>query len=98
MKKMISPIMRGSFLLFSFSILLSWSAGGKPAREFYQLTVYHYSNADQEKILDNYLQNALLPSLHRMKITHVGVFKAIANDTAASKALWVLLPWNRWKW
>ena len=92
MKKMFSPVIRGSFLLLSLSILLSWSQGGKPAREFYQLTFYHYSNADQEKILDNYLQNALLPSLHRMKITHVGVFKAIANDTAASKSLCVLLP------
>jgi hypothetical protein len=92
MKKMISFIVSSSFLLLSLSVLLSWSQGGKPVREFYQLTVYHYSNAEQEKILDNYLQNALLPALHRMSITYVGVFKAIANDTSATKTLYVLLP------
>ena len=89
---MIFLIVRSLFLLLSLSILISWSRGGKPAREFYQLTVYHYSSAEQEKILDNYLQNALLPALHRMNITHVGVFKAIANDTSASKTLYLMLP------
>jgi len=72
--------------------LLSWSQSNKSEREFYQLTVYHYSNEGQEKILDNYLQNALLPALHRMHITNVAVFKALANDTSASKLLYVYMP------
>jgi NIPSNAP len=59
---------------------------------FYQLTVYHYTSAEQEKVLDSYLQNALLPALHRQQYKDVGVFKAIANDTAKEKLLYVLIP------
>lgn len=76
-------------LLSSF---LSWSQTGKKERSFYQIIVYHFTNADQEKILDNYLQNALLPALHKQSITEVGVFKALANDTSASKLLYVFVP------
>ncbi len=64
----------------------------KPAKQsFYQLTVYHYTTAEQEKVLDSYLQNALLPALHRQQYKDVGVFKAIANDTAKEKLLYVLI-------
>ncbi len=77
-------------------ILLSWvssmAQSEKNERAFYQITVYHYNSADQEKVLDNYLQNALLPALHRLGLMHIGVFKALANDTAASKLLYVFAP------
>ncbi|HXB45800.1 MAG TPA: NIPSNAP family protein [Puia sp.] len=77
-------------------LLLSWvSSTAQPEkneRAFYQITVYHYNSADQEKVLDNYLQNALLPALHRLGLLHIGVFKALANDTAASKLLYVFTP------
>ena len=92
MKKSLYFLLKTLSLLVGWSLILSWSQGRKPAREFYQLTVYHYGNAEQEKILDNYLQNALLPALHRMSITHIGVFKAISNDTSTAKTLYVLLP------
>jgi hypothetical protein len=81
-------ILLGALLLF----LISWVTGKKPTREFYQLTIYHFSTEAQEKILDNYLQNALLPALHRMKLTNVAVFKAWANDTTASKLIYVFMP------
>jgi len=64
----------------------------KPAREFYQLTVYHYTTAQQEQVMDNYLEQALLPALHRNGIGKIGVFKALANDTAAIKTIYVLMP------
>ena len=59
------------------------------AREYYQLTVYHFKDANQEKTIDDYLQNALLPALHKIDINKVGVFKAIANDTATDKLMYV---------
>lgn len=62
------------------------------SREYYQLIVYHYKNAEQEKVLDNYLQKALLPAMHDMHIDKVGAFKALSNDTAADKLLYVFLP------
>lgn len=77
-------------LLVLFSFITDTLAQKK--REYYQLTVYHYTTETQEKQLDAYLQQALLPALHRLQIKQVGVFKAIANDTAALKKLYVLIP------
>jgi len=73
-------------------IFVSWTSGKKPAREYYQITIYHFSSVEQEKVLDNYLQNALLPALHRIQINNVGVFKAWSNDTASAKLLYMFLP------
>lgn len=75
---------------------ISWSPIAKPSRELYQITVYHYSNETQEKILDNYLQNALLPALHRLGMLQVGVFKALANDTATDKTLYMFTTLPSW--
>jgi hypothetical protein len=72
--------------------LLSWTQTGKPISTYYQLTVYHYTSSEQEKMLDDYLEKAFIPAMHKLKIKTVGVFKAIANDTATLKKLYVLIP------
>ena len=82
------------FSLISVLTMTSWNTSRKPAREFYQLTVYHFQNEKQEKILDNYLKNSLLPALHRLKINNVGVFKSWANDTLADKLIYVFIPFK----
>ncbi|ANH82673.1 NIPSNAP family containing protein [Niabella ginsenosidivorans] len=63
-------------------------------REYYQLTVYHYSTTRQEEELDRYLQNALVPALHKLRLMRVGVFKALDNDTALQKKIYVLIPFR----
>lgn len=73
---------------------LSIAYAGKPKREFYQLTVYHYNTEAQGKVIEQYLEFALLPALDRAGISKTGVFRAIANDTAADKRLYVLIPVN----
>ena len=73
-------------------IVQSWSTAEKKGREFYHLAVYHFNTATQEKMIDGYLQNALLPALHRMNIKNIGVFKNHANDTLADRTLYVLIP------
>lgn len=83
---------RTAVLAFAMALLSSSSIAGKPDREFYQVTVYHFKNEVQQKVLESYLQNALLPGLHRAGIKNVGVFKAIANDTTADKLLYVFMP------
>lgn len=93
MEKKVS-ILKWSFGGMLLIILLSWNVNKKPMREFYQLTVYHFKNAEKEKVLDNYFQNALLPALHRMKINNVGVFKSWANDTVADKLVYVFVPFK----
>src|SRR5262245_45503888 len=75
--------------LITVLILQAWMPG-KAKRELYQMTVYHFTSAAQEKVLDNYLQNALLPALHKMNIKNVGVFKNHANDTIIDKTMYVL--------
>jgi hypothetical protein len=88
--------MRKNLFGLFFALLLmphlSWAQDKKPRREFYQLTVYHFTSELQEKTLDAYLQNALLPALHRIKVNPVGVFKAWANDTTANKIMYVFIP------
>jgi|GEM_PF-6403946 len=70
----------------------SWVPLAKTEREIYQLTVYHFANASQEKVIDNYLQNALLPALHKINIKNIGVFKNHSNDTLTDKTMYVLMP------
>lgn len=83
----------GTLLLLIFlSPFSSVHAEKTPGREFYQLSVYHFNNEAQEKVIDNYLQNAFIPALHRMRIMKIGVFKPLANDTATDKRVYVLLP------
>jgi len=77
---------------FVFFALPGYSNDKKPAQEFYEIKVYHFKTADQEKALDDYLQHALVPALHKMGISKTGVFKPLANDTAADKLIYVFMP------
>lgn len=72
-----------------FTLFPNYANAQKDNREFYQFTIYHYSSIEQEKILDEYLQQALLPALHRMSIPNIGVFKPLGNDTSTGKSLYV---------
>ncbi len=89
MKNKLSRILFG--LLLSVPVL-SIAQPAKKTGEFYQITVYHFSSADQQISIDQYLKDAYLPALHRQQIKHVGVFTAIANDTATDKRLYVIFP------
>jgi hypothetical protein len=87
--------MRNLFIIILLSISLPstiFAAG--PSREFYSIRIYQLKNTDQETRLDGYLRTALLPALHRLGIAAIGVFKAIANDTAAIKKVYVLIPFK----
>ncbi|WP_224998505.1 NIPSNAP family protein [Cesiribacter sp. SM1] len=73
-------------ILFSLCLLLLWvgsavpgfSQSAKPS--FYQLKIYHLNSNEQEARLDQYLQNAYLPALHRAGISKVGVFKPVEDS------------------
>ena len=85
------------FTCLVFSLLLFFSLSVKAndkKREYYQLTVYYFTDAAQEKIIDQYLEKAYLPALHKKGIPFVGVFKPIANDTANAKIIYVLISLN----
>jgi hypothetical protein len=64
-----------------------------PAGEFYEIRIYQVSGSAQEKLVDDYLQQAYLPALHRAGIAKVGVFKPVETDTAYfGKRIYVLIP------
>lgn len=79
-------------LFFFLSLQTTLLMAQKDAREYYELKVYHFKDAVQEKVLDNYFQNAFIPALHKAGINKVGVFKALSNDTAADKLVYVFMP------
>ena len=82
-------------LLMSIILLMgphSFAGDKKPNPEFYQIKVYHFNKPEQEKIIEDYLQSAYLPALHRAGIKKVGFFKPLANDTAMDKIIYVFIP------
>jgi hypothetical protein len=63
---------------------------------YYQLKIYHLKTKTQEDHIDQYLQNAYLPALHKLGIKTVGVFKPVEQDTA-DKKVYVLVPFSSLK-
>src|SRR5690348_18271999 len=66
-----------------------------PPTEFYELRIYQIDTPEQEKVVDEFLQQAYLPALHRHGIPKVGVFKPIEQDTVYyGKRIYVLIPFE----
>ena len=83
-----------SFLVFL--IMIAAASNAKAAEKYYyQLKIYHLKTQAQADRLDQYLQNAYLPALHRMGIKNVGVFKPVESDTLG-KRVYVLVPFRNW--
>lgn len=80
------------FLLIFTSPISNAMQAKAPAREFYQLIVYHINNKAQEECVDKYLSEAYIPAVRRLGIKTVGVFKTANIDTATDKRIYVLLP------
>lgn len=66
-------------------------------RQYFELRIYHTGNSQQIDMLENFLQKALLPALHKAGIQKIGVFKPIGNDTAIDKKIYVLIPYKSLK-
>lgn len=81
------------FLCFQLFFVTAYAK--EKSREYYQITVYHFSSSAQEQALDTYLKDAYLPALHRMSNAKFGVFKPIANDTSTDKLLFIIAPFSK---
>lgn len=89
-----------ALLIVLIIIVPSFKAlAGKPSKDpsYYELKVYYFGDKEQEAILDNYLQSSFMPSLRANGINNIGVFKAIANDTAPVKKMYVFIPFKSLK-
>lgn len=82
------------FIGFCLSILLmsSFNSVAKaPAREYYQLKIYHYKTPEQENRLEQYLQQAYVPAIHRSGIKYVGIFKPV-TQLDSDRRIYVFTP------
>lgn len=86
--------MRRLAFLLALTITCNLSFSQKMKREYYELKVYRYKDSMQEKTLNVYLSQAYIPAMHKAGVKTIGVFKAVANDTAAEKVLYVLTPFK----
>lgn len=61
-------------------------------KDFYQIRIYHLKSAEQETRLDQFLEKAYLPALHRTGISAVGVFKPVVPE--ADRLVYVFIPFK----
>jgi len=67
------------------------AAESKAKPEHYELRVFSVASAAQQKIVNGYLQHALVPTLNRVGIKRAGVFTNF--DDAKDRSLFVLIPY-----
>jgi len=85
--------MKRHFSFIFFAIALFTSAKSF-ANDIYEITVYHFKDAQQEITLDTYLQTAFLPAAHRAGKNAIGIFKPIDNDTSTDKRIYVIMMYK----
>ena len=62
-------------------------------KDIYEIRVFKMNSSAQVDLTDNYLKNVYLPAMHRLGFKSIGVFKPIANDTAALKQVVMIIPY-----
>jgi NIPSNAP. len=77
---------------FLFAAPHPWDTAAK--RSYYELRIYHFGNADQQKITENFLEHTFIHSLHKWGVSSIGIFKPVGDDTAADKKIYVLIPYS----
>ncbi|MES2279576.1 MAG: NIPSNAP family protein [Bacteroidota bacterium] len=74
--------------------VISTYSFAKATPYYYQIKLYHLKGKAQMDVLDDYLQNAYIPAMHRAGIPAIGVFKPIAVDTA-EQLVYVFIPFKK---
>lgn len=95
MKQPLRHIMQCMIMIMLFLPLATLSYAGDllpPDRSFYQIKIYHLKDKAQESRMDQFLEKAYLPAMHKAGVQQVGVFKPVESDTAAGKRIYVLIP------
>lgn len=87
--------MKKTFVLLALLIIgFSTSSFSAKERDFYQVKIYKIDKDSQEKQLDQYLQSAYLPALHKAGIKDVGVFKPIEGKNGTERFIMVFIPFK----
>ena len=59
--------------------------GGKPAREFYELRLYHLRRGPKQKLFDDFYREAAVPAWNRAGVSPVGVFDVMVGPDNPTK-------------
>ncbi len=79
-----------AFLALSLCCLLVQAQS--PNRQLFHLRKYSFTNLEQERLADYYMEEALMPALRRQGIRNIGIFKSHPNDSDSLRYLFVLHP------
>lgn len=71
---------------------MATSAKEKAGTEFYELRVYTLKNETQQKLVEDYFQNAAIPALNRLGSKNIGVFTELKPD--GQTKIYALIPFN----
>lgn len=92
--KLTLPLFTAILIFVNILVAVSITAAKAPARQFYQMIIYHIKDKAQELSTDKYLAGAYLPAVHRAGIKTVGVFKTAGIDTASDKRIYLLIAFK----
>lgn len=76
---------------------IAWAGPSAKDPGYFQLRVYHMKDSRQESAIDSFLQYQYMPALHSAGVKFVGVYKAVGNDTATDKKMYVFIPYSSLK-
>ena len=88
----LSPCLFFLLLLTACASSKNAGSGGGKGREYLAIRVYHAADDGQLAAIDQYLQASLMPAFDREGFQRIGVFRAIDNDTAKDKRMYVMVP------
>lgn len=71
--------------------LAAFESKPEEKQEYYELRIYKSFNVKKQRMIDKYLEKALLPALQRMGINRIGVFKNM--DKPEDFSTYVLIPY-----
>lgn len=74
------------------TISMATSTNKKSGTEFYELRIYTLKNEAQQKLVEDYFQNAFIPALNRLGSTNVGVFTELKPD--GQSRIFALIPYS----
>src|ERR1700758_4115372 len=81
-------------LCLSIILIATLNAGANaPVKDYYQLKIYHYKTQEQESRLEQFLQQAYIPAIHRANIRYVGVFKPVTQQDT-DRRIYVFTPFS----
>ncbi|MEX0987514.1 MAG: NIPSNAP family protein [Bacteroidales bacterium] len=87
--------MKQSVIVCSVLLIMILTSCNRPRQpEIYQLKTYILENSQQESVVDNYLETAYLPALHRAGIEKAGVFKPIDRKSDSNNYIMVFIPFS----